>query len=103
MLSRASEVASKRGRGRARMESGVTEAKAPARAATEAQTVAEAFRITVAERADQVAIRTKEDVFTITWGELSERVDALAGGLAKLGVGRGETVALMLSNRPEFH
>ena len=32
-----------------------------------------------------------------------ERVDALAGGLAKLGVGRGETVALMLSNRPEFH
>jgi long-chain acyl-CoA synthetase len=85
------------------MESGVTEVKAPHRAATEAQTVPEAFRITVAERADQVAIRTKEDAFTITWGELSERVDALAGGLAKLGVGRGDTVALMLSNRPEFH
>jgi long-chain acyl-CoA synthetase len=27
----------------------------------------------------------------------------LAGGLAALGVGRGECVALMLSNRPEFH
>jgi len=65
--------------------------------------VAEAFRITAAERASEVAIRTKEDAFTITWGELRERVDALAGGLAKLGVGRGETVALMLSNRPEFH
>jgi long-subunit acyl-CoA synthetase (AMP-forming) len=71
--------------------------------AADASTVAEAFRITAAERAGEVAIRTKEDAFTITWGELRERVDALAGGLAKLGVKRGETVALMLSNRPEFH
>jgi long-chain acyl-CoA synthetase len=71
--------------------------------AVDASTVAEAFRITAAERADQVAIRTKQDGFTITWGELRARVDALAGGLAKLGVKRGETVALMLSNRPEFH
>ena len=30
-------------------------------------------------------------------------MDALAGGLAALGVRRGDTVALMLSNRPEFH
>jgi long-chain acyl-CoA synthetase len=85
------------------MESGVTEVKAPARAAAAAQTVAEAFRITVAERGEQVAIRTRGDAFTITWRELRERVDALAGGLAKLDVGRGDTVALMLSNRPEFH
>jgi long-chain acyl-CoA synthetase len=85
------------------MESGVTQLKGPARAAADASTVAEAFRITAAERADDVAIRTKGDAFTITWGELRERVDALAGGLAQLGVHRGETVALMLSNRPEFH
>jgi long-subunit acyl-CoA synthetase (AMP-forming) len=85
------------------MESGVTQLKAPMGTAAEAPTVAAAFRITAAERADQVAIRTKDDAFTITWGALRERVDALAGGLAKLGVGRGETVALMLSNRPEFH
>ncbi len=90
------------------MESGVSELKAPSKApgraaSIEAQTVAEAFRTTARERAEQVAIRTKEDAFTITWGELLERVDALAGGLAKLGVKRGETVALMLSNRPEFH
>src|SRR5436190_398353 len=50
-----------------------------------------------------VAIRTRGNEFTITWGELRARVDKLAGGLAKLGLGRGETVALMLSNRPEFH
>jgi long-chain acyl-CoA synthetase len=85
------------------MESAVTQAKPRGRSAVEASTVAEAFRITAAERADEVAIRTKGDAFTITWGELRERVDALAGGLAKLGVKRGETVALMLSNRPEFH
>jgi long-chain acyl-CoA synthetase len=72
-------------------------------AATTARTLAEAFRITAADRAGEVAIRTREDAFTITWGALRERVDALAGGLAKLGLGRGETLALMLSNRPEFH
>jgi long-chain acyl-CoA synthetase len=73
------------------------------RQALGAGTIAEAFRITAAERADEIAIRTKQDAFTITWGELRERVDALAGGLAKLGVGRRDSVALMLSNRPEFH
>jgi len=88
------------------MQSGVTGVE-PAGAsdgpAVTAQTVAEAFRTTAAQRAGDVAIRTKDDAFTITWGELRERVDALAGGLAKLGVRRGDTVALMLSNRPEFH
>jgi long-subunit acyl-CoA synthetase (AMP-forming) len=71
--------------------------------AARAATIAEAFRITAAERLDEVAIRTKGDAFTITWGELRDRVDALAGGLAELGLRRGDTLALMLSNRPEFH
>jgi long-subunit acyl-CoA synthetase (AMP-forming) len=84
------------------METAVTESTTRERAVG-ASTIAEAFRITAAGRADQVAIRTKEDAFTITWGELRERVDALAGGLAKLGLERGDTLALMLSNRPEFH
>ena len=71
--------------------------------AVRAPTIAQAFRITAAGRAEQVAIRTKGDAFTITWGELRERVDELAGGLAALGLTRGDTLALMLSNRPEFH
>ena len=74
-----------------------------ARSARDADTIAEAFRITAEDRADAVAIRTKGDAFTITWTELRDRVDALAGGLAKLGLERGQTIALMLSNRPEFH
>jgi long-subunit acyl-CoA synthetase (AMP-forming) len=85
------------------MEAELTDSMTHERAALGAATIAEAFRITAAERAGEVAIRTKQDAFTITWSELRERVDALAGGLAKLGVKRGDTVALMLSNRPEFH
>src|SRR3954469_10527284 len=46
-------------------------------------------------------MRTKDDEVSLTWSELRERVDALAGGLARLGVRRGDTVALMLANRPE--
>jgi long-subunit acyl-CoA synthetase (AMP-forming) len=85
------------------MEAAVRESATRGRAAAKAATLAEAFRITVAERADEVAIRTKGDAFTITWGELRERVDALAGGLAGLGLERGQTLALLIGNRPEFH
>jgi long-subunit acyl-CoA synthetase (AMP-forming) len=88
------------------MDSAVTQLKtrqSRKRSAREAATIAEAFRITAEDRANAVAIRTKGDAFTITWGELRERVDAMAGGLAKLGLGRGQAIALMLSNRPEFH
>jgi long-subunit acyl-CoA synthetase (AMP-forming) len=71
--------------------------------ASAAPTVAEAFHRTVAETPDRVAVRTLDDAVSLTWSALAQRVDALAGGLAKLGVGRGDTVALMIGNRPEFH
>ena len=70
---------------------------------TDTTTLVEAFHHTAAEHADRVAIRTKGDGFTITWSELKDRADALAGGLAKLGLKRGDTIALMFNNRPEFH
>jgi long-chain acyl-CoA synthetase len=66
-------------------------------------TLARAFRTTVSEHPDRVAVRTKDDEVSWTWGELAKRVDVLAGGLAAQGVRRGDTVALMLANRPEFH
>src|SRR4051794_13037258 len=68
-----------------------------------AATIAEAFRITAEDHPDRVAVRTKDDEVSLTWGALRERVDALARGLHELGVRRGDTVALMLANRPEFH
>ncbi|HEV3282710.1 MAG TPA: AMP-dependent synthetase/ligase [Solirubrobacteraceae bacterium] len=85
------------------MEAAVRESTARRPAAASAATLAEAFRITATERADEVAIRTRGDAFTITWSELRDRVDALAGGLAELGLERGQTIALMIGNRPEFH
>src|SRR5215216_1958770 len=74
-----------------------------ARRSIGARTMTEAFRLTVEDHPDRVAIRTKDDEVSLTWSQLRDRVDALAGGLAGLGVRRGDSVALMLSNRPEFH
>ncbi|MDP9385583.1 MAG: AMP-dependent synthetase/ligase [Actinomycetota bacterium] len=80
-----------------------TSAQAPLKDTTEASTIAEAFRITVERHGDKPAVRTKDDEISLTWSQLRDRVDAFAGGLAGLGVKRGDTVALLLSNRPEFH
>jgi long-subunit acyl-CoA synthetase (AMP-forming) len=85
------------------MEAAVSGSAAREGSAAGAATIARAFRITSAERAQEIAIRTKDDAFTITWGELRDRADALAGGLHELGLRRGDTLALMIGNRPEFH
>ena len=71
--------------------------------AVDAPTLTEALRRTAANNPDIVAVRTPDDSVSLTWADLLERVDAVAGGLARLGLGRGDTVAIMLSNRPEFH
>jgi long-subunit acyl-CoA synthetase (AMP-forming) len=76
---------------------------APGAKAVEAATLTEALRRTAANHPEIVAVRTPDDSVSLTWAELLERVDAVAGGLAKLGVKRGDCVALMLTNRPEFH
>jgi long-chain acyl-CoA synthetase len=85
------------------MEAVVSGSAAREGSAAGAATIARAFRITSTERAQEIAIRTKDDAFTITWGELRDRADALAGGLHELGLRRGDTLALMIGNRPEFH
>src|SRR3954447_1314019 len=80
-----------------------TASAASASRAVGAATIAEAFRITAEDHPDRVAVRTKDDEVSLTWSELRERVDALARGLHELGVRRGDAVALMLGNRPEFY
>ena len=79
------------------------ESSTAVRRAIDASTIAEAFRITVAQRPDEVAVRTKDDEVTLTWQQLQDRADALAGGLAGLGLQKGQCVAILLANRPEFH
>jgi long-chain acyl-CoA synthetase len=66
-------------------------------------TVCEAFQRAIRRHADRVALRTRGGATEITWGEYGGHVERLAGGLAGLGLGRGATIGLQLSNRPEFH
>src|SRR4051812_28176623 len=66
-------------------------------------TMCAAFQVTATEFPDRPAIRTKGDEFSITWSEYAERVRKIAAGLAALGLKRGDTIGLMLNNRPEFH
>ena len=65
-----------------------------------AATIAEAFRLTVEDNSDRLAVRGEN--LELTWSQLRDRSDAFAGTLAGLGVRHGDTVALMVSNRPEF-
>ncbi|HEV2814975.1 MAG TPA: AMP-binding protein [Solirubrobacteraceae bacterium] len=68
-----------------------------------ATTLCEAFQITASERPDQPAVRAVGGAGELTFSQLRDRVRMIAAGLAGLGVRRGDTVALMMLNRPEFH
>jgi long-chain acyl-CoA synthetase len=65
-------------------------------------TVAHLFLDAVARGGDRVAVRTLDDACVLSWNDLAGRVAAAAGGLQALGVGRGDSVALLMTNRPEF-
>jgi long-subunit acyl-CoA synthetase (AMP-forming) len=71
--------------------------------ALDAATFCEAFQRTIRRHADGAALRRAGDDTAISWREYGERVEGLAGALAALGIGRGDTVALLLTNRPETH
>ncbi|MGH3516346.1 MAG: AMP-binding protein [Haloechinothrix sp.] len=66
-------------------------------------TIIAGFQRTVGMRPDAVALRTPGGEQEITWRDYAEQVRTLAAGLASLGVGRGDTVGIMLTNRPEFN
>jgi long-chain acyl-CoA synthetase len=66
-------------------------------------TLCAAFQRTAAVHPDKIALRTPDSSTTITWRTYADRVRKVAAGLANLGVARGDTVAIMLTNRPEFH
>jgi long-chain acyl-CoA synthetase len=72
-------------------------------AGLQASTVAEAFQVTANAHPERCALRTKGDEFSITWREYADKVRATAAGLAGLGLERSGTMAIMLTNRPEFH
>jgi long-subunit acyl-CoA synthetase (AMP-forming) len=72
-------------------------------AAADAKSLCDAFLRTVRNRGAAVALRSGGSGAEITWAEYGAQVRAAASALRRLGVRAGDAVALMLSNRPEFH
>lgn len=69
----------------------------------QATSLCELFQETAAAHPDKLALSTVDGSLAYTWREYAEHVRRLAGGLAALGVRKGDTVAIMLTNRSEFH
>ncbi|MBJ8347526.1 long-chain fatty acid--CoA ligase [Antrihabitans sp. YC2-6] len=70
--------------------------------ASASSTMCAAFQATVKRRPNQIAVRTAGDAVSITFAQWDAQVRTLAAGFAALGVNRGDKVALMMVNRPEF-
>ena len=66
-------------------------------------TMTAAFQQTVSRHPHNLALSTPDGSVRLTWRQYGARVRALASGLWSLGVRPGDTVGLMLTNRPEFH
>ncbi|MFI7602361.1 AMP-dependent synthetase/ligase [Actinoplanes sp. NPDC049681] len=66
-------------------------------------TMCEAFQATVVRQPSTVALRTAGGGTVLTWARYAAEVRRIAAGLAALGVRRGDPIALLLTNRPEFH
>lgn len=69
---------------------------------TRERSLAGMFDSAVARAPDREAFVFPESGTRYTYAELDERVDRVATGLANAGVGKGDIVSLMLTNRPEF-
>ena len=85
------------------MTTATAERPAPAESAPAATTMCEQFQASAERYADEIALRNADGSVELTWTEYADRVRRIAAGLAALGVGRGDTVGLLMSNRPEFH
>jgi fatty-acyl-CoA synthase len=48
------------------------------------------------------AVYLRFEGHSVTWSQLHRRVNAIAVGMARRGVGAGDRVAIMMTNRPEF-
>jgi long-chain acyl-CoA synthetase len=66
-------------------------------------TLCAAFQHTVAERPEEIALSDARHAGGVSWHEYGEQVRRLAEGLHSLGLRRGDTLALLLTNRVEFN
>ncbi|MFD4352414.1 AMP-binding protein [Nocardia sp. NPDC058518] len=66
-------------------------------------TLPEAFQATVSLGGDATALRSHDRTAQFSWRQYGDAVRDIACGLLELSVEKGETIGLMLANRPEFH
>jgi long-subunit acyl-CoA synthetase (AMP-forming) len=69
----------------------------------DATTMCEAFQLTAAVEPDAIALRSGDGSTEVSWAQYAQRVRNIAAGLSSVGIRRGDTVALLMANRPEFH
>ena len=85
----------------------VSEVRAEIDAEVAGQTVASRFAEAVSDHGDRVALRGKDEGtgewHELTWRQYADQACRVAAGLRRLGVGRGDRVALMIRNVTEFH
>ncbi|ABW12361.1 AMP-dependent synthetase and ligase [Parafrankia sp. EAN1pec] len=65
--------------------------------------LAEAFQRNASRDPQALALSTPDGSATLTWGQYAEQVRDIAAALHAHGVRRGDSVALMMLNRPEFY
>lgn len=68
-----------------------------------ATTLCHYFQQRVAENGDEIAIKNADGSVRLTWSEYGAQVRRASAALAVEGLRSGEVVAIMLSNRPDFH
>jgi long-chain acyl-CoA synthetase len=79
----------------------VSEANGDSPVKGELRNLVVAFRARARANPDIVAVADLDDRIIWTWADVLRRTEAVASGLDRLGVRRGDAVALMLKNRPE--
>lgn len=86
-------------------QSSVQESRQQLERCVAGRTICSEFLKVVADRPAEVSLRRREgSAWRIySWGDYADMVSVLAAGLRRLGVARGEFVAILCRNRPEFH
>ncbi|MDQ2622092.1 MAG: AMP-binding protein, partial [Actinomycetota bacterium] len=75
----------------------------PAGKRFEGMSLCEVFQESVSRYGDRLALTTTDGSTSLTFREYGEAVRGVAGELHRRGIRDGDTVGLMIANRPEFY
>jgi long-chain acyl-CoA synthetase len=86
-------------------QASIIETRREIESAVDGRTVCSEFLRRIGERPTEPALRCRrgDGWRTYSWAHYGERAGRVAAGLRRLGLARGELVAILCRNRPEFH